>query len=267
MRHVFISFSNKDARFMATMRENLIRIGYKPWIDPSPRPNQDWRFAIDDAIRSADAVVVIVTPAAAESVYVTYEWSLALGAGVPVIPVVFKQARMHPRLQTLEHYDFTGFRDQTQFWDHFMREMRRYAEIAPAPSSPAPVAPPMPPIPPTEAPMSQAPAYTRSVMPQEPGYYLVIRRGPQLNAIYRLNQELVTLGRDSSNVISIEDSEVSRFHLRLTWQGDGYAIEDLGSTNGTRINGGARTQGTIRLEGGMALMLGDSIILSYEVVS
>ncbi|MEO1290776.1 MAG: toll/interleukin-1 receptor domain-containing protein [Chloroflexota bacterium] len=112
MKHIFISFSQRDSRYMTTMRENLIRIGYKPWIDPKPRPGQDWRFEIDDAIRSADAVLVIVSPSAAESVYVTYEWSLAIGLDVPVIPVIFSKAKMHPRLNMLEQ--ITGITGTTK---------------------------------------------------------------------------------------------------------------------------------------------------------
>ena len=103
-------------------------------------------------------------------------------------------------------------------------------------------------------------------MPTESGFYLVMRRGPRLNAMYKLNKELITLGRDATNDIAIDDAEVSRFHLRLIWQGNGYAIEDLGSTNGTRINGGARVQGMTPLQPGSALMLGDALILSYEAV-
>jgi pSer/pThr/pTyr-binding forkhead associated (FHA) protein len=104
-------------------------------------------------------------------------------------------------------------------------------------------------------------------MPTEPGYYIVVRRGPLLNQMHRLAGDLLTLGRDTSNDITIDDPEVSRYHLRLIWKGDGYAVEDMGSTNGTRINGGARISGEVRLQPGNALMLGDAIILSYEAVS
>ncbi|MDQ7035977.1 MAG: FHA domain-containing protein [Anaerolineae bacterium] len=85
--------------------------------------------------------------------------------------------------------------------------------------------------------------------------------------MYKLVGDTLSLGRDATNDISIEDPEVSRYHLRLKWQGDGYTVEDLGSTNGTRINSGARIQSTVKLQPGQALMLGDAIILSYEAVS
>lgn len=271
MKHIFISFSPKDRRHMLTLRENLLRIGYTPWIDPNPRPGQDWRFGIDDAIRSADAVIVIVTPAAAESIYVTYEWSLALGLGVPVIPVVFAKVKQHPRLNVLEHFDVTGFRDEAHFWDYFTRELQRIMKVAPQPGRPATIAsvpPPPPPVEPAPAPPAPAaPSFTRQVMPQDPGFYLVVRRGPSLNAMFQLDKNVVTLGRDGANDVRIDDPEVSRYHLRLHWNGNGYGVEDLGSTNGTRINGGERIVGTVDLVPGTALMLGDTIILSYEVVS
>ena len=268
MKHIFISFSPKDSRHMANMQDHLLQIGYKPWIDPNPRPGQDWRFEIDDAIRSSDAMIVIVTPAAADSVFVTYEWAFALGIGVPVIPVKFAPGRMHPRLNTLEQFDVNSFTSPAHFWDYFARELPRILEVAPVPQPqikrPDPTRPErmgeeQPPVPQV--------AYTRTVMPTEPGYYIVVRRGPMLNQMYKLAGDVITLGRDATNDITIEDPEVSRYHLRLHWLGDGYSVEDLGSTNGTRINGGQRIEGEVHLQPGHALMLGDAIILSYEAVS
>ncbi|MGJ3237114.1 MAG: TIR domain-containing protein [Anaerolineae bacterium] len=265
MQHIFISFSQRDSRYMATMRDNLLRIGYRPWIDPKPRPGQDWRFDIDDAIRAADAVLVIVSPAAAESVYVTYEWTLAIGLDIPVIPVMVSKAKMHPRLQMLEHFDLNAFNSEAQFWDYFNREIRRILPPEAQSNQPVPASAAPPPAP---APSAGAP-FTRQVMPTQTGHYLVVRRGPGLNSIHHLNKPLVTLGRDNTNDITIDDPEVSRYHLRLHWnaQLNGYQIEDLKSTNGTRINGGPRIEQVRPIAPGSALMLGDTIILSYEVVN
>ncbi len=267
MRHIFIAHATRDRQHMLTLREHLIHIGYRPWVDPEPGPGQDWRFVIDDAIRSADAMIVIVTPAAAESIYVTYEWATALGRGVPVIPVIFKSAEMHPRLQTLEHFDMTAFREPPQFWDYFLRELRRKLAVAPRPDVVKPEQAAPPPQPSSVPHSRQAPAYTRNVMPQQPGYYLVVRRGPRLNQMFKLEKEIISLGRGSSNDITIDDPEVSRHHLRLLREDSGYSVDDLDSTNGTRIDGGPRIDSPVDLQPGQALMLGDSIILSYEVVT
>lgn len=267
MKHIFISAPPSASRAVNQMHENLRSIGYRPWIDPHPRPNMDWRFEIDDAIRAADAVIVIVTPHAAKSIYVTYEWSLALGFGIPVIPVIFQRAEMHPRLQMLEHYDYSAYTEPYQFWDYFKRELRRKLDVVPQPQlvaqnppNPAPVqaSPAANPV--------EYPAYTRSFMPTVPGFWIVVRRGPKLNEMFRLAKDTITLGRDDDNDITLDDPEVSRRHLRFLWRETHFAVEDLNSTNGTRLNGGARIQGSVDLTDGVTLHLGDGVILSYEEV-
>lgn len=265
MRQIFISHSTRDARIVAELRDHLVRAGFKPWFDPAPRPGQDWRFDIDDAIRAANALIVVVTPAAAESVYVTYEWALALASGVLVIPIFFKDANVHPRLRTLEHFDYSSWKDPAGFWDYFLRELKRIL-----PAGPAAGAPPQQQAAPAVHPQPagvQRPHYDRSVMPSQPGHWLVIRRGPDLNRMYLMQDATITIGRDAANTLAIDDPEVSRYHLRLTRMDEGgYAAEDLGSTNGTRVDG-MRISGVHPLRSGAALMLGDAIIISYEVVS
>lgn len=46
-----------------------------------------------------------------------------------------------------------------------------------------------------------------------------------------------TLGRAQGNDIVLGDSFASSEHARLAWNGKGWVLEDMGSTNGTFING------------------------------
>ncbi len=94
-------------------------------------------------------------------------------------------------------------------------------------------------------------------------FRLIVRRGPQPNQIYELNKDVITLGRDITNDIVINDPEVSRHHIRLTRGGGGYTLEDLGSTNGTFING-QRLNGARPMSGGDMVGLGETVTLSYE---
>ncbi len=48
---------------------------------------------------------------------------------------------------------------------------------------------------------------------------------------------ITTLGRDVNNAIVIEDPFASSDHAVLTYRGRGWFVEDLGSTNGTYVNG------------------------------
>ena len=68
-------------------------------------------------------------------------------------------------------------------------------------------------------------------------FQLIMRSGPTPGASFILEGEQLTVGRDATNEIVINDSEISRRHARLTFQGGKYVLEDLGSTNGTFVNG------------------------------
>ncbi|GAC1319965.1 MAG: hypothetical protein NVS2B16_16610 [Chloroflexota bacterium] len=48
---------------------------------------------------------------------------------------------------------------------------------------------------------------------------------------------LSRVGRSDDNEIVLNDTFVSTQHARLAWNGRGWMVEDLGSTNGTRVNG------------------------------
>jgi len=98
------------------------------------------------------------------------------------------------------------------------------------------------------------------------GWQLVMQQGPQVGQTFDLNKPVVTIGREANNDIVIEDPQISRHHARLTQQGAGYVIEDLGSTNGTFING-QRVLGTRPLSGGDALGLGDTVVLKVMGVA
>lgn len=95
-------------------------------------------------------------------------------------------------------------------------------------------------------------------------FRLVVRRGPQPNQVYELNKDIITIGRDITNDITINDPEVSRHHLRLTRGAGGFTLEDLGSTNGTFING-ARMTGAKPLNNGDLIGLGETVTLGYEL--
>jgi hypothetical protein len=61
--------------------------------------------------------------------------------------------------------------------------------------------------------------------PQRAPRFLVLRDG-----------ETLDVGRDPACGLVVEDPRVSKRHARLRWTGSGWALEDLGSKNGTSVN-------------------------------
>src|SRR5947209_7739629 len=77
------------------------------------------------------------------------------------------------------------------------------------------------------------------------------------NRAVRLEGLRYTLGRGSANELSLpEDAGLSRQHLLLEAQGELWTVSDLGSKNGTHVNG-------VRLTGRHPLQPGDVITASY----
>jgi predicted component of type VI protein secretion system len=85
---------------------------------------------------------------------------------------------------------------------------------------------------------------------------LVVTEGPLAGRRIDLDGELV-IGREDAE-LTIDDEELSRRHAVLRTAAEGVEIEDLGSRNGTFVNG-QRIAAVTRLNGGDSLKLGRSV--------
>jgi hypothetical protein len=79
---------------------------------------------------------------------------------------------------------------------------------------------------------------------------------------HTLDGDLVTIGRQASCTIVIADNNISRVHARFRTSDSGWTVEDLGSTNGTKVNGMLITDPTL-LSHGQLIALG-SLHLHFE---
>lgn len=109
MAHIFISYHHSDTRFVEALQSQLLDAEFQTWRDPDLPAGESWREAIDQAIRDAAALALVLSPAGKASPYVNYEWAFALGAGVKVIPLLLglTMEELHPRLAHLQSLDFT----------------------------------------------------------------------------------------------------------------------------------------------------------------
>lgn len=105
--------------------------------------------------------------------------------------------------------------------------------------------------------VSTVPTRLRSSLPSSVAW-LVGAGGIRL----QLGRQPAVLGRQSGCDLVLADVEASRRHARVTSTGDGHAVEDLGSTNGTLVNGN-RIAVLTRLSHGDRLEIGETV-LRYE---
>lgn len=94
---------------------------------------------------------------------------------------------------------------------------------------------------------------------------LAFQAGPLAGRSYVLHQDTTTVGRAGGNDVIIPDGTVSRRHARLNFANGVWYVEDVGSSNGTHVNG-VPIQHAVRLEDGDELRFGDEIV-AFSVVS
>jgi hypothetical protein len=97
-------------------------------------------------------------------------------------------------------------------------------------------------------------------------FRIVLRSGPTPGKVFPLGKNELFIGRDLSNDVVINDPEISRRHTRLFLQSGTYGVEDMGSTNGTSVNG-QRLTGPALLQPGDVLTLGEHVTLYYEALA
>jgi predicted component of type VI protein secretion system len=77
---------------------------------------------------------------------------------------------------------------------------------------------------------------------------LIVTTESQGKIGYEFTEDLISIGRSPDNMIVIEDPSVSSRHAQLEHIGEGYRLKDLGSTNGTRVNGLPITESALRFD-------------------
>ncbi|MFN8448990.1 MAG: toll/interleukin-1 receptor domain-containing protein [Anaerolineae bacterium] len=105
--HVFISYSHKDSAFVGEMKKSLESAGVTVKVDTEFLSGGTmWMESIDSNIRSAAALILVMSPESSASNYVTYEWAFAFGSDIPVIPIMLRTTDVHPRLSGYQYITF-----------------------------------------------------------------------------------------------------------------------------------------------------------------
>ncbi|MFE0102781.1 FHA domain-containing protein [Streptomyces sp. NPDC059009] len=104
--------------------------------------------------------------------------------------------------------------------------------------------------------------------PAEPGPELAgaaaqlrVVAGPDAGGVHLLHGGQIRVGRSAEADVALDDPDVSRLHCAVTLAPDGQvSVTDLGSTNGTSVDGTEITDRPVRLAPGSLLRLGESAL-------
>ena len=89
--------------------------------------------------------------------------------------------------------------------------------------------------------------------------WIAMNRGENIT-FFEIEGDAISVGRSSANDIQIPDKCVSRIHLIIWKEKNSYLLKDLGSENGTFVNGSRIPHGdTIELPEGHTIAVGTSV--------
>lgn len=95
--------------------------------------------------------------------------------------------------------------------------------------------------------------------PDEDAAQLHVVAGPDAGGVHLLHGGVIRIGRSADADVPLDDPDVSRLHCAVTVTADGrVSVADLGSTNGTVLDGHPVTDQPVRLAPGALLRLGES---------
>lgn len=100
MAKIFISYSRRDLEYVEKLTLSLQELGHTLYSDATIlTPGQDWRRALDEALRSADVLVSVISRSSEGSPFVMTELGAALGYAresgrMLVIPIILGDAEI-----------------------------------------------------------------------------------------------------------------------------------------------------------------------------
>lgn len=89
-----------------------------------------------------------------------------------------------------------------------------------------------------------------------------MQTGAMKGRTYRFHQDVTTIGRTNGNDLMLYGHTVSRRHARLWFQNGHWFLEDVGSSNGTRVNNNLLTRDqVVILNDGDVIRFGDEEVV------
>lgn len=110
--HVFLSYSRRNKKFVHKLARDLRARGIDVWVDMGDiRGGTDWAQALEEAIKTASAVILVMSKHSLRSKYVYQEIEWAEQANKAIIPLDYKKTKIPAALGAkLGRYQFIDLR-------------------------------------------------------------------------------------------------------------------------------------------------------------
>ncbi len=104
---IFISYAHADSAFVDRLEADLRHQGFDPWVDRQRlKGGQRWRRELQDAVKRAKVLLVVLSPDAVASQNVQIEYDYVLELGNVVIPLYYRQCEVPMELRAIQWIDF-----------------------------------------------------------------------------------------------------------------------------------------------------------------
>lgn len=143
MIQVFLSYARADGLDAAAqLRAELAAMDFQVWRDiEEMQGGLAWKKQLFQALGQVDAVLVLLTPGAAASRSVAWEWETALTMGKRVVPLLIRPCDVPAELQALHYHVLNDPATYTLGLARLARDLLRLAAAKPAGGTPVPAPP------------------------------------------------------------------------------------------------------------------------------
>lgn len=283
-RDIFISYSREDRPAAKYFAETLAEEGFSVWWDAALHSGESFDQVIERELRSAAAVIVLWSPRSVDSRWVRAEATLADRHG-KLVPITIENCE-RPIIFELTHTndlsDWVGDRSDPR-WKGLVKDVARLVgerkgEAPPTATPPASAKKELEPAMPNlvwdagaavkvrpEDDDSQATQFFVGADYMDIFHCLEIADGEGAGRRFIVAPQGIRIGRTPPADIILPDRQVSRSHCMVELHGSVLKVTDLGSTNGTFVDG-KRVEQSALLPVGSSLRIG-SVLLRHQVRS
>lgn len=106
-KRIFISYSRNDTKYVSSLAAALRNDGFDVWFDKNIRAGSDWDDTLEEELKKADAIVLVLSKTSVVSENVKDEMNYVLNLGKIINPIKIEECDVPMRLARKQFVDFT----------------------------------------------------------------------------------------------------------------------------------------------------------------